>query len=82
MVHHWRKSGQALKQGRNLKAGADAEDMEECCILACFTWLCSACFLIEPKTTSPHRTSHYSICVYPTVTATYPSQVLKILRWL
>jgi hypothetical protein len=27
MVHHWRKSGQALKQGRNLKAGADAEAM-------------------------------------------------------
>jgi hypothetical protein len=47
------KPGQELKQGRNLQAGADAEDMEECCILACFTWLFSACFLIEPKTTNP-----------------------------
>jgi hypothetical protein len=30
-----RKSRQELKQGRNLKAGADAEAMEECCLLAC-----------------------------------------------
>jgi hypothetical protein len=27
MVHHRRKPGQELKQGRNLKAGADAEAM-------------------------------------------------------
>jgi hypothetical protein len=26
-VHHWRKSGQTLKEGRNLEAGADAEAM-------------------------------------------------------
>jgi hypothetical protein len=30
-VHHWRKLGQELTQGRNLEAGADAEAMEECC---------------------------------------------------
>jgi hypothetical protein len=30
------------------EAGADAEAMEGCSLLAC-----SACFLIEPKTTSP-----------------------------
>jgi hypothetical protein len=34
-------------QGRNLKAGADAEAMEEYCLLAC-----SACFLIQSRTTS------------------------------
>ena len=28
IVHHWRKSGQELKQGWNLEAGADAETME------------------------------------------------------
>ena len=27
-IHHWRKSGQKLKQGRILEAGADAEAME------------------------------------------------------
>jgi len=41
-------SGQELKQDRNLEAGADAEAMEESCLLAC-----SACFLIEPRTISP-----------------------------
>jgi hypothetical protein len=35
-VHHKRKSGQELKQDRNLEAGADAEAMEGCCILVCF----------------------------------------------
>jgi hypothetical protein len=40
------------------KAGADAEAMEGCallaCLLACLLPLaCSACSLIEPKTTSP-----------------------------
>jgi hypothetical protein len=35
-VHHQRKSGQELTQGRNLEAGADAEAMERCCLLACF----------------------------------------------
>jgi hypothetical protein len=37
VVHHGRKSGQELKQGRNLEAGADAEAMEGCCLLAWFT---------------------------------------------
>jgi hypothetical protein len=31
-----RKSRQELTQGRNLEAGADAEAMEGCCLLACF----------------------------------------------
>ena len=34
-VQNQRKSGQELKQGRNLEAGADAEATEECCLLAC-----------------------------------------------
>jgi hypothetical protein len=29
IVHHWGKSGQKLKHGRNLKAGADIEVVEE-----------------------------------------------------
>ena len=40
-----RKSGQELKQGRNLEAGADAEAMEECCLLMCFLWLIHPAFL-------------------------------------
>ena len=52
-VHHQRKSGQELKQGRimeagawrqehggrSMEAGADAEATETICLLACFTWL-------------------------------------------
>ena len=33
------------KQGRNLDAGADAEAMEGCCLLAGFPWLAQAAFL-------------------------------------
>jgi hypothetical protein len=41
-VHHQRKSGRELTQGRNLEAGADAEAMVGCCLLAC-----SASCLVE-----------------------------------
>ncbi|EDL77409.1 rCG25260 [Rattus norvegicus] len=51
-ICHQRKSGQELKQGRNLEAGADAETMEGCCLLACSCGLL-ICFLIEPRTTIP-----------------------------
>jgi len=34
-VHHQRKSGQGLMQGRNMEAGADAEAMAGRCLLAC-----------------------------------------------
>ena len=34
-VHHKRKSGQELKQGRILEAGADAEAMEKWNLLVC-----------------------------------------------
>jgi hypothetical protein len=39
ICHEW-KSGQELKQSRNLEAGADAEVMEGYWLLAC-----SACFI-------------------------------------
>lgn len=42
-VHHWKKSGQELKQGRHGEAGAVTEAMGEP----------GSCFLIEPRTTSP-----------------------------
>jgi hypothetical protein len=32
------KSGQELKQGGNVEAGADAEAMEEHCSLVCSSW--------------------------------------------
>jgi hypothetical protein len=37
--------GQELKQGRNLEAGADAEAMEECCLLDCSLWFAQPAFL-------------------------------------
>jgi hypothetical protein len=37
-IHHQRKLGQELTQGRNLEAGADAEAMERGCLLACLPW--------------------------------------------
>ena len=42
-VHHWKKSELELKQAGQ-GAGADAEAMEGCSLLAC-----SACSLIEPR---------------------------------
>ena len=57
-IHHWRKSGQELKQGRNLKAGADAEAMEGCCLLTCFTWLAPPALLSQghqPKDGPTHN---------------------------
>jgi hypothetical protein len=49
-IHHWGESGQLFKQGRysKLEAGADAEGMDRCCLMAC-----SAYFLIESRTTNP-----------------------------
>jgi hypothetical protein len=44
-VHHQRKAGPELTQGRNLESGADAEDMEGCCLLDCFPWLAGFAFL-------------------------------------
>jgi hypothetical protein len=40
-VHHQKKSGQELKQSRNLETGADAEAMEGSCLLACVHGLLS-----------------------------------------
>lgn len=38
IVHHWRKSGQELKQGWNLEAGEDVGEY-------CFCWLAQCAFL-------------------------------------
>ena len=56
-VHHQRKSGQELKQDRNLETGADAESVEGCDLTGLLLAACSACFLVEPKTTSPRMAS-------------------------
>jgi len=44
-IHQGRKSGPKLKQGRILEAGADAEAMKGCCLLACSPWLAQPAFL-------------------------------------
>jgi hypothetical protein len=51
--HHWGKSGQELKQGRNLEAETDSKAMEPGSLLACSPWLVQPAFFTEPKTTSP-----------------------------
>jgi hypothetical protein len=50
-------SEQVLKLGRILKAGADAEDMEEFCLLTCFLWLLTLLF-IESRIIIPEITPH------------------------
>ena len=44
-AHHLRNLGQELKQGRTLETGAGPEAMEECCLLACSSWLVQPVFL-------------------------------------
>jgi len=51
-------------QGRNLEAGADAEAMEECCLLAF-----SAYFLIEPRAMCPGMVPHNGLS--PPTSITY-----------
>jgi hypothetical protein len=52
-VHHKRKSGLELTQSRNLEAGADAQAMEECCLLACYFWLAQLAFFTIPGMAPP-----------------------------
>jgi hypothetical protein len=47
-----KKSGQKLKHGRNLEAGADAGD-HGVQLTGLLLMTCSACFLIESRTISP-----------------------------
>jgi hypothetical protein len=44
-VHHQRRSGQELTEGRNLETEADAEAMEGCSLLAYFPWFAQLAFL-------------------------------------
>jgi hypothetical protein len=43
LPHHC--SSKEIEKGRNLEAGADAEVMEGCCLLACSSWLAQPVFL-------------------------------------
>lgn len=47
IVHHWRKSGRVLKQGKNLEAGADTEPMEEHWLLEFSLWLVLLSFRVQ-----------------------------------
>jgi hypothetical protein len=44
------------KVGRNLEAGADAEAIVGCCLLACFPWLAQPDFLQNPRPPSQEWT--------------------------
>jgi hypothetical protein len=52
ILPHLRKSGQELKQSRNLESGADAEAQRRAAYQLA-SRACSACFLTEPRTTIP-----------------------------
>lgn len=43
--HYIRNLGQELNQGTNLEAGANAEALEECCLLTCFLLFAQPTFL-------------------------------------
>jgi hypothetical protein len=45
IVHHRRKSGQELKQVRNLEPGSDAETIKEYSVLTFSSWLIQPAFL-------------------------------------
>jgi hypothetical protein len=51
-IHYQRKSGPEYTQGRKLEAEVDADAMEKCLLTGLLPLACSACFLIEPRTTS------------------------------
>lgn len=55
-VYHLRKSGQELKQVRNLEAGHRGVLLTGLLLM-----VCSACLLIEPKTNSPGLVP-YAMC--------------------
>lgn len=47
-VHQEGKAEQEVKKGRNLETGTEAKIMEECCLLACSSWLTQHDFLYTP----------------------------------
>ena len=47
-VHELKKSGQYLKQGRNMEWAADAEAMEGGSLQGCSSWLVQPAFLRNP----------------------------------
>ena len=42
------REGRVGEGWTSLEAGADAEAMKECCLLACFPWLAQSAFLQNP----------------------------------
>lgn len=54
---NWWKSGQKLKQGKNLEAEAHTQVMVECCLLALLLTASSDCLFIESRTRSGPSTS-------------------------
>jgi hypothetical protein len=52
LPHHERKSGQELKQGKNLEKRGD-RGHGQMLLIGLLLMACSACFLIKRRTTSP-----------------------------
>lgn len=51
IIHHCGKLGRNSGQDRNLGAQTEVQAMEGYCLLACFSGLCSCCFLTQHRTT-------------------------------
>lgn len=58
MPHHWGESGEELKQGRTLDTEADAEALDECCLVVCYPWLAQPASLQHPEPPSLGGTTH------------------------
>ena len=79
---HWGKPRQELKQGRNLKAGTEAGAMEECCLLACSSYLAQLAYTTQeqlPRSGPTHcgLGLHTSFINQPKAPQTCPQAKLK-----
>lgn len=48
VIHLSLRKAKAGDQGRDTEAGAEADPMEECCLLVCSLWLAQLAFLYNP----------------------------------
>jgi len=54
-------------QGKNLEAGTDAETREECCLLACSSWLAQPAFLCNPEPPAQNGTAYSGLGPPPSI---------------
>ena len=55
VIHLSLREAKAGDQGRDMEAGAEADPMEECCLLAYSLWLAQLAFLYNPGQAGPSQ---------------------------